>query len=104
MRPGKLIVADQRDKLDLRQADVVSVIWATGYSFDFSMVRLPVFDASGYPIQQRGVTIYPGLYFVGLPWLHKAKSGLLAGVSEDAAHIAFHIITREKSEFRYKNT
>jgi putative flavoprotein involved in K+ transport len=94
----------ERDELDLRQANVGSVIWATGYSFDFSMVRLPVFDASGYPIQERGVTIYPGLYFVGLPWLHNAKSGLLFGVSEDAAHIAFHIINREKFEFRDKNT
>lgn len=94
----------ERDELDLRQADVSSVIWATGYSFDFSMVRLPVFDASGYPIQQRGVTIYPGLYFVGLPWLHKAKSGLLFGVSEDAAHIALRIINRETAEFQHKNT
>jgi putative flavoprotein involved in K+ transport len=94
----------ERDEVDLRQVNVGSVIWATGYSFDFSMVRLPVFDASGYPIQRRGVTIYPGLYFVGLPWLHKAKSGLLFGVSEDAAHIAFHIISRETSEFRDKNT
>ena len=94
----------ERDELDLRQADVGSVIWATGYSFDFSMVRLPVFDADGYPFQQRGVTIYPGLYFVGLFWLHNAKSGLLFGVSEDAAHIGSHIITREKSEFRDKNT
>ena len=94
----------ERDELDLRQANVGSVIWATGYSFDFSMVRLPVFDASGYPIQQRGVTIYPGLYFVGLPWLHKAKSGLLFGVSEDAAHIALHIINRETAGFRHKNT
>jgi putative flavoprotein involved in K+ transport len=93
----------ERDELDLRQADVGSVIWATGYSFDFSMVRLPVFDASGYPIQKRGLTIYPGLYFVGLPWLHKAKSGLLFGVSEDAANIAFHICDREKSEFRNRN-
>jgi putative flavoprotein involved in K+ transport len=68
------------------------VIWATGYSFDFSMVRLLVFDADGYPIQHRGVTSYPGLYFVGLPWLHNAKSGLLFGVPEDAAHVASHII------------
>jgi putative flavoprotein involved in K+ transport len=93
----------ERDELDIKQANVGGVIWATGYSVDFSMVRLPVFDADGYPIQQRGVTIYPGLYFVGLPWLHKAKSGLLFGVSEDAAHIAFHIISRETSEFREKN-
>lgn len=86
------------DELDLRQANVNSVIWATGYSFDFSMVHLPIFDADGYPIQERGVTDYAGLYFVGLPWLHNAKSGLLFGVSEDAAYIASHIVEREQYE------
>jgi putative flavoprotein involved in K+ transport len=86
----------EKDDLDLAQAGVSTVIWATGYSFDFSMVRLPVFDPDGYPIQQQGVTSYPGLYFVGLPWLHNAKSGLLFGVSEDAAHITSHIINREQ--------
>ena len=86
------------EELDLRQASVNSVIWATGYSFDFSMVRLPVFDADGYPIQDRGVTDYAGLYFAGLPWLHNAKSGLLFGVSEDAAYIASHIIECEQYE------
>jgi putative flavoprotein involved in K+ transport len=89
----------ERDDLDLEKANVGTVIWATGYSFDFSMVRLPVFDADGYPIQRRGVTNHPGLYFVGLPWLHNAKSGLLFGVSEDAVHVASHIINREQSEF-----
>jgi putative flavoprotein involved in K+ transport len=57
----------ERDSLDLGQAGITSVIWATGYSSDFSMVRLPIFDADGYPVQQRGVTRYPGLYFAGLP-------------------------------------
>jgi putative flavoprotein involved in K+ transport len=60
------------------------------------MVRLPIFDADGYPIQQRGVTDYPGLYFVGLPWLHNAKSGLLFGVSDDGAHVASHITERDR--------
>jgi len=40
------------------------------------------------PVQKRGVTNYPGLYFVGLPWLHNAKSGLIYAVGDDAAHIA----------------
>ena len=88
----------ERDELDLRQVNVRSVIWATGYSFDFSMVRLPIFDADGYPIQKRGVTSYAGLYFLGLPWLHNAKSGLLFGVSEDAAHVASRVIYREELE------
>lgn len=78
-------------ELDLRPSGVSCVIWATGYTFDFSLVRLPVFDSDGYPIQQRGVTQYPGLYFVGLPWLHTQKSGLLLGVGEDAEYIAITI-------------
>ena len=75
-------------ELDLAAAGVANLIWATGYAFDFSFVRLPVFDVDGYPIQTRGETVYPGLFFVGLPWLHSAKSGLIYGVSEDAAYVA----------------
>jgi putative flavoprotein involved in K+ transport len=91
----------ERDELDLKQANVKSVIWATGYSFDFGLVRLPILDADGYPIQQRGVTAYPGLYFVGMPWLHNARSGLIFGVSEDAWHVASHISVRELPETLY---
>jgi hypothetical protein len=43
-------------ELDLAVAGVTSVIWALGYIFDFSWVRLPVLDGDGYPVQQRGVT------------------------------------------------
>jgi len=78
-------------ELDLRAAGITSVIWALGYSFDFSLVRLPVFDGDGYPVQRRGVTESPGLYFVGLPWLYKQKSGLLVGFGEDADYIAGQI-------------
>ncbi|MBE0685188.1 MAG: NAD(P)-binding domain-containing protein [Anaerolineaceae bacterium] len=75
------------EELDLHAAGITTIIWASGYSFDFSLVHLPVFDRDGYPIQERGVTAYPGLYFVGLPWLYKQKSGLLLGVGEDAEFI-----------------
>jgi putative flavoprotein involved in K+ transport len=78
-------------ELDLAANGIRSIIWAIGYRFDFGMVRFPVFDADGYPVQKRGVTAQPGLYFVGLPWLHKQKSGLLGGVGEDAAYIADHL-------------
>jgi putative flavoprotein involved in K+ transport len=63
--------------LGLRMAGITNVIWATGYAFDFSMIRLPILDADGYPIQTRGVTAYPGLFFVGLPWLHSALESSL---------------------------
>lgn len=97
---------EQRAELNLKDAGIGAVIWATGYSFDFGMVHLPIFDADGYPIQKRGITDYPGLYFVGLPWLHNAKSGLLFGVTEDAAHIAATIhteATRERLPRMYLN-
>ncbi|MCA9952520.1 MAG: hypothetical protein KDE48_22880, partial [Anaerolineales bacterium] len=67
---------------------ITTIIWATGYTFDFSLVKLPVFDGDGYPIQQQGVTNYPGLYFVGLPWLSGQKSGLFLGIGEQAGIIA----------------
>jgi putative flavoprotein involved in K+ transport len=84
--------AAARTDPDLAAAGVTSVIWAIGYTFDFTWVRLPVLDADGFPVQQRGVTAFRGLYFLGLPWLHTATSGLLYGVGEDAAYIADQIM------------
>jgi putative flavoprotein involved in K+ transport len=81
-------------ELDLKAAGITTIIWAMGYSFDFSLVRLPAFDADGFPVQQRGVTNYAGLYFIGMPWLPKQKTGLLLGVGEAAEHIAVHIAAR----------
>lgn len=81
--------------LDLVSAGINTIIWAMGYAFDFNLVKLPVFDGDGYPRQKRGVTDYPGLYFVGLPWLSKFKSGLLSGVGEDAEYIAQKIDGKE---------
>lgn len=78
-------------EVDLAAAGITSVVWAVGYSFDFEWVKLPLLDAHGFPSQVRGVTAHPGLYFVGLNWLHSQKSGLLQGVGEDAAHVAGHI-------------
>ncbi len=45
---------------------------------------------------------YPGLFFVGLPWLYKQKSGLLVGVGEDADHIVSAIAARESQGFAAK--
>lgn len=81
-------------ELDLKAAGIKNLIWATGYKFDYRLVKLSVFDEYGYPIQNRGVSMFPGLYFIGLSWLHKNKSALLFGISEDAEFIAKDIIER----------
>lgn len=74
-------------ELDFKAANITTVIWAMGYSSDYSLVKLPLTDEDNFPIQQRGVTQYPGLYFVGMHWLNKRKSGILLGVNEDVEHI-----------------
>ena len=81
--------------LDLASSRITNVVWATSYAFDFSLVKLPVLDRDGFPIQAGGVTAFPGLYFVGLPWLPTAKSGLLYGVGDSARLISKHIAERE---------
>ena len=78
--------------LDLAQAGISTVIWATGYRPDLGWVGLPILDEEGYPIQRRGVTRVPGLYILGLDWLHTAKSGLFPGIREDAAYLAEHMV------------
>ena len=80
------------ETLNFERAGITSVIWASGYDFDFSWVRLPVLDAMGYPIQTRGVTEFPGLYFLGMPWLYTRKSGILYGAGEDARYVTSHIL------------
>ena len=68
--------------------------WATGYSLDLDWIDLPIFDERRRPIHRRGVTPSPGIYLLGLAWLHKRKSSFLYGVGEDAEYIAEHMALR----------
>jgi putative flavoprotein involved in K+ transport len=79
------------DSLDFRRENITSILWATGYAYDYGWVKPPVFDEYGRPVQQRGVTARPGLYFLGLHWMHTFKSGLLSGVGADAEYLANHM-------------
>ena len=71
-------------RLSLKQADIRTIIWATGFTGDFSWIHLPAFGSDGAPLHRRGVSPVAGLYFVGFPWLSKRKSGIIYGVAEDA--------------------
>ena len=78
-------------QLDLRQKNVTSIVWCFGFKHDFGFVKVPVFDARGYPRYQRGVTESLGLYFIGLPWLHTWGSGRFGGVARDAKYLSDQI-------------
>jgi putative flavoprotein involved in K+ transport len=75
-------------QLSLREANIRSVVWCIGFGIDYSYIELPVFDDTGYPRHDRGVTPEQGLYFLGLPWQHTWGSGRFSGVGADAEHLA----------------
>jgi putative flavoprotein involved in K+ transport len=83
-------------ELDLRASGITSIIWATGFGNDYDWLKLPLLDERGEPVHEHGVTQFPGIYFVGLRWLYKQKSGFLSfgGPAEDAAYLAEQIAAR----------
>ena len=70
--------------LDLRAADVTTVIWGTGFTGDLSWVRLPVLGADGRPAHDGVASAVPGLWYVGFPWLTRRCSGIFHGFNRDA--------------------
>ncbi|MCA9530006.1 MAG: NAD(P)-binding domain-containing protein [Myxococcales bacterium] len=83
-------VRDGRPQLeDGRVLDVANVLWCTGFHPGFSWIDLPIFDHHGEPRHASGlVPEAPGLYFVGLHFLHAMSSSMIHGVGRDAARIA----------------
>jgi len=80
--------------LDLQERNIQTLIWATGYTFDFSWIDFAVTDDFGHPIAKGGITDVSGLYFCGLNWMTKRKSGIIYGVQEDAKSVTSDILNR----------
>ena len=76
---------------DSHALDVQGLVWATGFRQHYQWIDVPVFDDTGRPRHQRGVTEGPGLYFLGLSWQHTRGSALLGWVKDDAEHLAQQI-------------
>ena len=81
-------------ELNLAEAGIASIIWATGFAVDYSWLKVNAFDGEGRPKHQRGVSSEPGIYFLGLPWLSRRASSFIWGVWHDAKFLADHISTR----------
>ena len=87
--------------LDLAKAGILTIIWATGFSLDFSWLQVDTFDGKGFPRHQRGVAAEPGIYFLGLPWQSRRGSSFIWGVWLDAKHVADHI-ARQRGYLAYQ--
>jgi putative flavoprotein involved in K+ transport len=87
---------------DGRVLDVANVVWCTGFRNDFDWIHVPfALDDDGFPEQREGaVPSVPGLYFVGLIFLHSFSSMLILGAGRDAERVAKHIASRRVSESR----
>lgn len=77
--------------LDLADAGIATIIWATGFGLDFGWLKVDAFDEAGQPAHKRGVSSEPGVYFLGLPWQSRRGSSFIWGVWHDAKFVADHI-------------
>jgi len=71
-----------------------SIIWSTGFRYNYDWIDLKITDKNNHPIQKRGITKFPGFYFMGLQWMHSSKSAQFIGVSEDADFIVKDILSK----------
>jgi putative flavoprotein involved in K+ transport len=89
--------------LNLAQAGITSIIWATGFERDYTWLNVNAFDGNDRPKHQRGVSAEPGVYFIGLPYQSRRGSSFIWGVWHDAKHVADHI-AKQRAYLAYEGT
>ncbi len=78
--------------LDLQAEGISTIIWCCGYSYDSSIFQFPVLNQYGFPDAPQGASpVYPGLYFVGIPFIPSLKSGFIFGVPQAATNVVERI-------------
>jgi putative flavoprotein involved in K+ transport len=82
-------------RFNLKEHKVSTIIWTIGFKGDFSYLKVPVFDEGGNLVHNEGESNIEGLYFLGLPWMRKRKSGIIMGVREDAEYILMKLLARK---------
>ncbi len=83
-------------ELNLAEAGIGMILWATGFSVDYGWLPAGALDADGKPKHRRGIAAEPGIYFLGLPWQSSRSSSFIWGVWHDARFVADHIATQRK--------
>lgn len=90
----------QAVRIDFEKENITSIVWCIGFHPDFKFIQLPVFNLRGFPETERGVTQIPGLYFLGLPWMHTWGSARFSGIAEDAEYLVEKIAANVGEEQR----
>ena len=94
--PDPQCMTDPIRTLNLAEVGITSIIWATGFTVDFSWLKVDALDEAGKPKHRRGISTEPGIYFLGLPLQSGRGSSFIWGVWHDAKFLADHIVTQNK--------
>ena len=74
--------------IDLKEHDITSIVWATGFGGKYDYIKLPVLDSNGQPIHQQGVSPVEGIYFVDCSWQRNHKSNFVFGIKHEAGFVS----------------
>ena len=91
VEPDPPCVTDPVLELNLTEAGITSILWATGFDVDYSWLKVDAFDEEGKPKHERGISAEAGVYFLGLPWQSRRASSFIWGVWHDAKFLADQI-------------
>jgi putative flavoprotein involved in K+ transport len=95
VRNGRPVLADGR------VIEPANIVWCTGFHAGLEFIDLPIFDEHGEPQHESGVvSAAPGLFFVGLHFLHAMSSSMIHGVARDAERIANAAAARARTSSR----
>ncbi len=76
--------------------EAANVLWCTGFRQSFGWAQVSVFDDDGWPVETRGITAAPGLYFSGLSFQYAFSSMLIDGAGRDAGYVVKQILRRSR--------
>ena len=94
VEPDPECVTDPILQLNLIEAGITSILWATGFDVDYNWLKVEAFDEEGKPKHERGISPEAGIYFLGLPWQSRRSSSFIWGVWHDAKFLADQISIR----------
>ena len=83
--------------INLKEKNITSIIWTTGFDHDHKYIKLPLFDKDGKLKHKNGIPELSGIYFLGYPWLRSRQSPILFGIIEDAVFIVDKIYQYSKT-------
>jgi putative flavoprotein involved in K+ transport len=87
-RPSATDVGEPPLTLDLMNGSIKTIVWATGFTPDYSWLDVAVVDHRGRIRHDGGVVDAPGMYVIGAPFLRRRNSNFIHGAGDDAEDLA----------------